>query len=96
VSKGWEYWIALATGLLIVIERHKQARFSSRVLIAMISGGFGHVSAPEVASLTGRSEALSVMVLTGLGYLLIDLAAGIIADRKTIVDLARSFLGGRK
>lgn len=88
MNKPHEFWIALAAGLLIVFERHREKSLVSRMLISAISGGIGYSIAPDVAAWVGRSETLAVMILTAFGYAIIDLTFALVADR----DLARSVL----
>lgn len=88
-----EYWIALATGVLIVLERSRGRPLISRTLVAAISGGVGYVSAPELADWTGRSETLAVMISTALGYLLIDTAASLLADRERVWSVVKAIIG---
>lgn len=94
MEKPFEYWIALLTGVLIVIERNREKRMRARVMIAAISGGVGYVLTPEVAAWLGRSETIVIMILTALGYLLMDTAISVIADREFIREIIRSRLGG--
>lgn len=93
IGRPYEFWVALIAGMLVVIERHKEKPLLSRALIAAISGGVGYSLAPELASWSGRSEVLAVMVLTTFGYLAIDLGMSLLADRQFVMDLIRSRLG---
>jgi hypothetical protein len=98
--KPIEFWIALIAGVLFVIERHKEKPLLSRILIGAISGGIGFSLAEEVSSMSGWGETVLVMVLTGLGYAILDIAASIFADRELAADAVKGFLrkwsGGAK
>lgn len=94
MNKPLEYWIALAVGILVVIERHREKSLLARTGIAAISGGFGYSLAPEAALWSGRSETLAVMILTAFGYAMIDLVFAVIADRKLLREIIRRRLGG--
>lgn len=95
MQKPVEYWIALAVGVLIVIERHREKSLLSRTVIAAISGGFGYSLAPDVAAWANRSETLAVMILTAFGYAIIDLTFALIADRALLRDIIRRRMGGK-
>lgn len=96
MEKPVEYWVALATGALIVYERQRCKPMVSRVLIAAISAGIGYALAPDVAEFTGRSEIIAIMLLTAFGYLIVDVATALIADREFLKDLIRARLGSGK
>lgn len=96
MDKPLEYWIALATGALIVIERHKGKPWYSRILLAGISAGIGSTVAPDLAEWTGRSETIALMFSTAFGYLVLDVLLSLIADREFLKDLIRARVGGGK
>lgn len=91
-SEPPEFWIALAAGVLIVVERHKEKSMLSRLSIAAISAGIGFSLAGELAAITGRSKVLAVMILTTMGYLVIET----VSDRKFIREILAARLGGKK
>ncbi|WP_010137608.1 hypothetical protein [Oceanicola sp. S124] len=95
-GRPYEFWIALLTGMLIVFERHRDKPVFARAVIAAISGGIGFSMAPDLSEWLNRSETLAAMILTALGYLVIDVAASIIADRDFLKDFIKSRLGGGK
>lgn len=95
LDKPIEFWIALLTGALIVVERHKEAPLLRRIIIAAISSGIGYSLAPEAAELTGRSEVLAVMILTAFGFLAMDVATSLIADREFLKEMIRERFGKR-
>ncbi len=78
--KPLEYWIALATGVLVVIERHRGKSWRDRLLIAAISGGIGFSLSGEVSAYFGRSQILTVLTLTVMGYLVIVVSMEIVTD----------------
>lgn len=91
-SEPPEFWIALIAGVLIVVERHKEKPMLSRLSIGAISAGIGYSLAGELAEFTGRSKVLAVMILTTLGYLVIET----LSDRKFIREILFARLGGKK
>ncbi len=93
LGKPLEFWVALLTGVGIVIERNKGRPFVGRVFIGAISAGIGYSQTPEVAEWTGRSETLVAMVLGGFGYMLLDIVAAVLADREFVKSIIRERLG---
>ena len=89
-----EYWVALVTGALIVIERQKEKPWYSRIMLAGISAGIGSTVAPDLAEWTGRSETIALMLSTAFGYLVLDVVLSLIADREFLKDLIRARIGG--
>lgn len=96
MDKPLEYWVALLTGAAIVIERHKGKPWISRILLAGISAGIGSTVAPELAQWTGRSETIALMLSTAFGYLVLDVALSLVADREFLKDLIRARYGSGK
>ena len=95
-DKPITYYIALGTGALIVVDRHKGKPFRSRALIAAISAGIGHSTAPDIAAYLGRSETLAVMIMTALGYLIMDGHWALFSDREWLKEFIRAKIGGGK
>lgn len=93
MQKPIEFWVALITGALIVMVRNHERTFLTRTLLAGISAGIGFSLTPDIASMTGRSETIVVMVLTAFGYMLMDVAAGLIQDREFLKDIISKRLG---
>lgn len=95
-TKPLEYWIALVTGMLIVIERNRTKPALTRVLIAAISGGIGHSLSADFAAWMGRSETLAVMILTATGYLLMDILLSLVSDREWVKGIIKDRISGGK
>lgn len=93
IDRPVEFFIALFTGMAVVFERHKNKPLLSRTLISSISGGIGYSFAKDFAEMTGRSETLCVMLLTAVGYLLIDSAMSLISDREFLKQIVLSRIG---
>lgn len=96
MNKPIEYWIALITGMLIVIDRHRGKSALSRALVAAISGGIGHSLSADFAAWMGRSETLAVMILTASGYLLMDTLMALVSDREWLKEIVKSRISGGK
>ncbi len=95
-DKPVEYWVAILTGAAIVVERHKGKPWYSRIMLAGISAGIGSTVAPDLAQWTGRSETIALMLSTAFGYLVLDIALSILADRDFVKDVVRARYGGGK
>lgn len=96
MSKPIEYWIALVTGMLIVIDRHRNKPALARALVAAISGGIGHSLSADFAAWMGRSETLAVMILTATGYLVMDTLMAVVSDREWLKEIIKSRISGGK
>lgn len=94
MDKPLQFWIALIVGMAIVYERNREKPKKSRAIMAAISGGMGYALAPELAQWVGRSEIIAAMLVSALGFLVIDVAASLIANRELIKEIVKMRLGG--
>ena len=92
MQKPLEFWVALATGVLIVMLRNHERNFITRSMLGGISAGIGFSLTPDIAAMTGRSETLVVIVLSVFGYMAIDVATGLIQDRDFLKEIIRKRL----
>lgn len=93
-NKPFEYYVAVISAAVFVALQHKDKPWWSRVAIAAVSGGIGYALAGEFAAWTGRSEVLGAFLLTAFGYVALDLAASLLADRKLVREIILKRLGG--
>ena len=89
LNKPIEFWIALAAAALFVYERSNDKPVFSRLILVAISAGLGYSLAPDMAAWTGRSETLAAVILTTLGYLTLDFASALFADREFLKELIK-------
>lgn len=95
-ARSPEVWIALCAGTLYVYRKSQHPYWLSRVFEAGISGMLGYSFGPDAAAWAGISEALSVILLSSLGYLTLDVLTSIVADRAVIREILIKRLGGGK
>lgn len=84
-----EYYVALATGVAIVYLRYMTEPLRRRLLISSISGGIGFSLSKEVAEYFNRSETIAVMLLTAIGFVVLE----VLTDKKLLRSIILSRLG---
>ncbi len=93
MNKPIEFWVAIATGILVVLHRNADKSRAVRTILAAISGGMAFSFAPEVAVWTGRSENLAAGVLSAFGYMAFDIAAAVLSDREFLKSVILRVIG---
>lgn len=93
-EKPIEYYVALASAMVVVALQHKEKPWVVRTCIAGASGGLGYALAQEAASLIPwMGEAMAIVMITAFSYAVIDAGLAILADRQAIAAAARKWLG---
>jgi len=82
LGKPIEFWIAIFAASLYVFDRAREKPLLSRLTVVAVSAGLGTSVAPDAMALTGLSETLCAVLLTTLGYLVLDFLTAIIGDRE--------------
>ena len=96
-EKPIEYYVALASAMVVVALQHKEKPWVVRTCIAGASGGLGYALATEAAALFAwLGETMAIVVITAFSYAFIDAALAILADRQAITAAARKWLGVSK
>ncbi|WP_294932337.1 hypothetical protein [uncultured Paracoccus sp.] len=95
-ARSPEVWIALFAGTLYVYRKSPHPSRLTRGAEAGISGMIGYSVGPDAAAWAGVNEAFAVITLSSLGYLLLDVATSIVADRAVLRDILIRRLGGGK
>lgn len=80
-EKQPEFYVGLAAAVGFVYQRLPHLPHLARATYAGISGGLGYAAAPSIAAMTGQSEVLTVIVITALGYIVLDTGASILSDK---------------
>ena len=86
--------MALIAGTLYVYRKSPSSRMS-RVIEAGISGMLGYSVGPDAAGWAGINEAVAVLLISSLGYLILDVLTSIVADRAVLRDIIIKRLGGK-
>lgn len=96
-GKPIEYYVALASAMIVVALQHKEKPWVLRTCIAGASGGLGYAMAADLASpWPWLGETTAIVLITAFSYAVIDAALAILADRQAITAAARRWLGADK
>lgn len=87
--------MALFAGMLYVYRRSEHPTHLSRALEAGVSGMIAYSVSQDAAAWAGVNDAVAALVLTSVGYLLLDVARSIVADRAMLKKIIINRLGGR-
>lgn len=85
-----EFWVALLAAALYVFLNSKEKAVHYRILMVASSAGFGFSLAADFSDWLGIGETLSGVIITVFGYLFVDLATALLADRPFIKDFLKS------
>ena len=88
-----DFYIAIAAAAIFVYESNKDKPFLSRFFITIASAGFGFSLAPEVAQEVGGPMVITGLLITSLGFLVLEILAAIVADRAFIKDVIKKRFG---
>lgn len=91
-----EVWIAIIAGTLYVYRKSDNPNRITRVIEAGISGMLGYSVGPDAASWAGVNDAMAVVMISSLGYLLLDVLTSVVADRAVLKEIIVRRLGGGK
>lgn len=78
--KPLEFYVAILAAAAFVFESNKEKPFFSRFMITIASAGFGFSVAPELSIYVGGSLTFTGILVTALGFLILEVTAAIIAD----------------
>jgi uncharacterized membrane protein len=89
-----DLWLPIVIGMTIAYMQNSEKRRTVRVAIAGLSGGIGSVVSPEI-DIKWIGPNAEAIIVTAFAFFLIDLAFGILRDRKLIVGVVRALTGVR-
>lgn len=93
-ARSPEVWAGIAAGMIYVYGKSPLAGRAARATEAAVSGLLAYSTGPWVANWASVSEPVAVIVLSSVGYLILDLARSIVADRQIFKDIIIRRLGG--
>lgn len=93
-SRSPEVWVALVAGVAYVYRKGSGLPVYTRITEALISGMIAFSLGPTVAVWFDINEALGVVLLSSLGYLVLDVTASVISDRELIKSVIIKRLRG--
>ena len=85
--KPLEFYVAIAAAALFVYESNKDKPFYSRFFVTIASAGFGFSLAPEVSEYMNGPLTITGLLITALGFLVLEIAAAVVSDRQFVKDL---------
>lgn len=94
-ARSPEVWIALIAGTLYVYRKSENPSQLTRVIEAGISGMLGYSVGPDAAAWAGVNDALAVVLISSLGYLILDVFTSVVADRSALKEIIVKRLGGK-
>lgn len=90
-----EVWIAIAAGTLYVYRKSENPSRVTRVIEAGISCMLGYAVGPDAASWAGINPAIAHLLISSLGYLMLDVLTSVVADRAILKSIIVKRLGGK-
>jgi len=75
-----KFIVAIIASAIFVYESNKSKPFWSRLLITVSSAGFGFSVAPDFTQYIGGSLTLTGILVTALGFLILEVTAAIVSD----------------
>lgn len=93
-ARSPEVWAGIAAGCIYVYSKSPLAHVSSRLAEASVSALLAYSAGPWCAAWAGVSEPVAVILLSSVGYLALDVARSIVADRKILAEIITRRLGG--
>jgi hypothetical protein len=81
------FYVAIVAGALFVYESNKEKPFVSRFMITLSSAGFGFSLGPSVATYIGGPLPLTGLIITALGFLVLELLTALFSDRQFIKEI---------
>ena len=95
-ARSPEVWAGIAAGMIYVYNKSPLATLPGRIAEAAVSGLLAYSAGEWAAEFTGVNEPVAVILLSSIGYLALDVARSVIADREVIKDIIHRRLGGEK
>lgn len=94
-SRSPEVWMALLAGAIYVWRKSATKGILMRSSEALISGLLGFSVGPDASIWSGANVAISTLLITTLGYLVLDALTSIVADRAVFREILIRYLGGK-
>jgi hypothetical protein len=81
-----EFYIAVLAAAVFVFESNKDKPFWSRFMITISSAGFGFSLAPEVSMYVSVPLTITGLLITALGFLVLEVSVALISDRQFVKE----------
>ena len=91
--KPVEFYVALIASAMYVFENNKEKPFLSRFFITLSSAGFGFSVAPELSKYIFGSLTLTGILVTALGFLVLEVTSAVVSDTAFVNKIIGKRLG---
>lgn len=95
-ARSPEVWTATLAGMLYVFRKSEQKTQKLKFVDAGMAGLIGFSVGPAAAHWADVNEALGVVLVTSLGYLVLDVLTAIVADGSTLREVILRIIGGKR
>lgn len=93
MNKPLEFYIAILAAAVYVFQSNEDKPFASRFLITVASAGFGFSIAPDLTLLIGWGLTITGILVTALGFLVLETVSAMVADIPWVKSLVQKRLG---
>lgn len=94
-ARSPEVWAGIAAGMIYVYSKSPLPSRTARLAEAVVSGLLAYAAGEWVAAWAGVHESIAVILIASLGYLILDVARSLVADRQTLKEIIIKRLGGK-
>lgn len=92
-ARSTEVWAGIAAGMIYVYHKSPLTR-SGRLAEAAVSGLLAYSAGAWAADFAWVTEPVAVILVSSIGYLVLDLTRSIVADREILKEIISRKLGG--
>ena len=94
ITKPVEFYLSIVAAAIYVWESNTERPVVSRFLITISSALLGLSLAPTLSDYVGFPEIISAVLVTAVGFLVLEIAAALIKDREYVKEIIKRRLGG--
>lgn len=93
-ARSPEVWAGILAGMIYVYLKSPLPSVSGRLSEALVSGLIAYAAGEWAAEFAGVREPVAVILLAAVGYVALDVARSLVADRQVIAEILRRRFGG--
>lgn len=95
-SRTLEVWAGIAAGCIYVYTKSPLPTKTAKLGEAAVSGLLAFSAGTYVSEWARVPESVAVILLSSMGYLILDVARSVVADRDVLKEVIIKRLGGNK